>query len=142
MLPGSDKLDEKKLAQILNVSRRRVRLATPSEALMLTGYAVGTIPPFGHKTRLSTVMDAAVKQQEVVYGGGGHPDVEIRVTVAELLQHSNAKVTNISGEGSKSTAGQSQKMLTIRALLPSKLQCSLCLKALLPWQEIIGIMLN
>jgi hypothetical protein len=43
----SDKVEERKVADHLRVARRRVRLATPEEALHHSGYSVGTIPPFG-----------------------------------------------------------------------------------------------
>jgi len=43
----SSKVDERKLAAHLGVSRRRVRLASTQDALLHSGYAVGTVPPFG-----------------------------------------------------------------------------------------------
>lgn len=45
--PLSSKVDERRLAAHLGVSRRRVRLASTADALVHSGYAVGTVPPFG-----------------------------------------------------------------------------------------------
>lgn len=45
----ASKVDERKVAAHLGVSRRRVRLASTQDALLHSGYAVGTVPPFGER---------------------------------------------------------------------------------------------
>jgi hypothetical protein len=40
-------VEERKVADHLGVARRRVRLATAQEALRASGFAVGTVAPFG-----------------------------------------------------------------------------------------------
>ncbi len=44
-------VDERKLAAHLGVARRQVRLAPTDDALLHSGYAVGTVPPFGEEQR-------------------------------------------------------------------------------------------
>lgn len=96
MHAGADRIEEKKLASALGIPRRRLRLASPSEALRLCGFAIGTIPPLGHAARLPTFVDAAVARQRVVFGGGGHPDVAMRVEVETLVAHSGGRVCDIA----------------------------------------------
>ncbi len=74
------------LARALGIGRRRLRLATPDEALSITGYPVGAMPPFGHRRALPTLVDSAsVPEKGVVYGGGGGADVLVRVPVQTLM---------------------------------------------------------
>jgi prolyl-tRNA editing enzyme YbaK/EbsC (Cys-tRNA(Pro) deacylase) len=44
-------VEERKVADHLGVARRRVRLATAQEALQASGFAVGTVAPFGAQRR-------------------------------------------------------------------------------------------
>ena len=55
------RMDERRLAALTLSARRALRLATPSEVLALSGFAVGAVPPFGHATALPTLLDAAVQ---------------------------------------------------------------------------------
>lgn len=85
------------VAQLLCTSRRRVRLVTPEEALQLTGFMTSTVPPVGHSVPLPTLLDAAVTTLKgPIYAGGGDPDVEMVVTVDQLVSHSHARVASIA----------------------------------------------
>ena len=55
------RMDERRLAALTLCARRALRLATPTEVLALSGFAVGAVPPFGHTTALPTLLDAAVR---------------------------------------------------------------------------------
>ncbi|GMF42050.1 unnamed protein product [Phytophthora fragariaefolia] len=44
------KLDTAQLATLCGISRRRIKLATPSECCEHFGFEPGTIPPFGHRS--------------------------------------------------------------------------------------------
>jgi len=85
---GSARIDYKKLADHLGVSRRRIKLATAEQVLDIAGFMVGTVPPFGHKrpftTPLRTVVETAVYDQTTVYGGGGEVHALVRVETIEL----------------------------------------------------------
>jgi prolyl-tRNA editing enzyme YbaK/EbsC (Cys-tRNA(Pro) deacylase) len=52
----------------------------------ITGYVVGSVPPFGHKTRLRTIVDTSVYEQLFVYGGGGETNALMRLETA-VLRH-------------------------------------------------------
>lgn len=89
------------LARALGMSRRAVKLASPEDTLAITGYAVGSMPPFGHREALPTLVDSvSVPAGGVVYGGGGGHDVLLRVQVDTLLNVTKARhlpLTEVEG---------------------------------------------
>ena len=93
---GLARVDRKKLAGFLGVGRKRVKFASADQARELTGYVVGSMPPFGHHCKLPTLVDPAVTTMEVVFGGGGDLDAMLRVTPAELLRVTGAQVVPLS----------------------------------------------
>ena len=94
---GETRVDAKKLARALGVANRRVRLATPDETVAASGFAPGTVPPFGHRTPLRTFVDADVPLVPggVVFGGGGDRDMEVRADVRELLRLTDAELVDL-----------------------------------------------
>ncbi len=93
---GMARVDRKKVAGFLGVGRKRVKFASAEQALALTGFVVGSMPPFGHRSKLPTLVDPAVTTMEVVFGGGGDLDAMLRLTPAELLRVTEAQVAAIS----------------------------------------------
>lgn len=93
---GLARVDRRKLAKFLGVGRKRVKFASPAQALEMTGFVVGSMPPFGHLQKLRTLVDSAISRQEVVFGGGGDIDAMMRLTPAELLAVTAAEDLDIS----------------------------------------------
>ena len=94
---GEDRVRYPALAALWGVSRRRVRLATPSEALALSGYAVGAMPPFGHLRSLPTVVDTrAVLPARIVYAGGGSRAALLEIRTDELLRVTAATLSDLT----------------------------------------------
>ena len=92
---GESRVDRRKLADYLNVGRGRVRFASTDQALEITGYVVGSMPPFGHRLKLRTILDAAVTRQDTVYGGGGDINAMLRIKTSELLSVTAAETATI-----------------------------------------------
>ena len=58
VLIGGDRVSDKtKLAQLLGVTKRKIKMASHQECLSIFGYAPGTFPPFAHRQRINTIMD-------------------------------------------------------------------------------------
>ncbi len=93
---GEARIDRRKLADYLAVGRGRIKFAAPDQALAITGYVVGSMPPFGHKQKLRTVIDLSVRSLETVYGGGGDINAMMRLTATELLRVTSAESAQIS----------------------------------------------
>jgi len=93
---GLARVDRKKLAAFIGVGRKKVKFADPDAVQKMTGYVVGSMPPFGHKSRLRTLMDPAVIRQETVYGGGGDINATMKLATDVLRQATQAEVTELS----------------------------------------------
>jgi Cys-tRNA(Pro) deacylase len=93
---GLARVDQRKIADRLGVGRKQVKFASAEQALEITGYIVGSMPPFGHRRKLRTLIDLAVTAFETIFGGGGDIDAMLRLTVAELLRVTEGEVTSVS----------------------------------------------
>jgi len=58
--------------------------------LDITGYQVGTVPPFGHKRPLSIFIEARVLDQTEIYAGGGAINALVRMSTDELQRVTKA----------------------------------------------------
>jgi Cys-tRNA(Pro) deacylase len=93
---GLSRVDRKKLAVLMGVGQKKVKFATAAQAQKMTGFVVGSMPPFGHRERLRTLVDPAVMALEAIYGGGGDIDAMMRLTPRELIKVTGAEVQAIS----------------------------------------------
>ena len=89
-------IDHKKLADHLGISRRRTKLASANDVLAITGFAVGTVPPFGHLTTLPTLIDQNVLSLTELYAGGGDINALVHLRTAELLRVVPAEVVQLT----------------------------------------------
>lgn len=94
---GVRKVDDRLVARHLGVGRKRVKMARPEQALAITGYGVGAMPPFGHRVALRTLLDPGVIAQGEVYGGGGEINAMLRLAAQELLRVTRAEVVPVTG---------------------------------------------
>lgn len=89
---GDRPVERRAIAALYGVGRKRVKLASPEVVLQMTGYAVGTVPPFGHLQPIPTMLDPAVLANEYVYAGGGGENALVRLDPQVILQISGAQV--------------------------------------------------
>ncbi len=81
---GTSRIDLKRIADHLNLPRKKVKMADAQTVLEITGYIVGSMPPFGHKTALRTLIYSRVFDQTLVYGGGGEIDAMLKIAPSEI----------------------------------------------------------
>lgn len=93
---GLTRIHRKRLADVVGVSRRRVKIADGEQVAAITGFAVGAVPPFGHKARIRTLLDSGVLAQSTIYGGGGEGNALMRLSTAELQRTIAADVVDIA----------------------------------------------
>ncbi len=93
---GLARVDRRKLAVFLQVGRKRVKFATPERALSITGFIVGSMPPFGHQSAMRTLVDTAVTRQNVIYGGGGDINAMMRLTPSALIKATGGEILALS----------------------------------------------
>jgi Cys-tRNA(Pro) deacylase len=93
---GLAKVDQRKVAVRLGVGKKRIKFASAEQALVITGYVVGSMPPFGHRQKLRTFVDPAITELDVIFGGGGDINAMLRLTPMELLRVTEAEVVAVS----------------------------------------------
>lgn len=95
---GLAKVDRRHLAARLGVGRKQVKFASSDQALAITGYLVGSMPPFGHRQKLPTFIDPALTGLVEIFGGGGDINAMLRLTPAELLRVTEGELLALSEE--------------------------------------------
>ncbi len=95
---GLARVDRRKLAAFLEVGRKRVKFANPEQVVSMTGFVVGSMPPFGHHTAMRTLVDESVMRRDTIYGGGGDIDAMMRLTPSELIRAANGEIVSISDD--------------------------------------------
>jgi prolyl-tRNA editing enzyme YbaK/EbsC (Cys-tRNA(Pro) deacylase) len=93
---GLARVDRKKLAARWQIGRKRIKFASADRARDITGFVVGSMPPFGHIQPLPTLIDPSVIRIDTLFGGGGDIDAMMRLTPAELLRVTKAELTAVS----------------------------------------------
>jgi len=84
LVAGPEQVDWKKLRQ--HVGRSRVRMATEEEVLVVTGYRIGTVSPFGLKNQIRVLLDESVLREEEVSTGSGVRNTAILIKSKDLRQ--------------------------------------------------------
>jgi Cys-tRNA(Pro) deacylase len=94
LLPGDRIVSFPKLARLCDV--HHAAMATPAEAVALTGFEVGGITPLGCRTPdLPIMADASVLRWGVVNVGGGRADLGIELDAAALLRACAARLADL-----------------------------------------------
>jgi prolyl-tRNA editing enzyme YbaK/EbsC (Cys-tRNA(Pro) deacylase) len=82
---GDQRVDDRKLAALLQVSRKQIKFATPEQCLTLIGYAPGGVPPLAHRTTPRAVyLDDSLKRYTQIYPAGGASNAIFGVTLEQL----------------------------------------------------------
>jgi len=93
LVPGGRTISWPKIRALLGVNR--LSMPSADEAREVTGYARGTITPFGSLTPLPVIADAAIPDGQVSIGAGGH-GVAFTVDSAALLDVLEARVADVT----------------------------------------------
>ena len=93
---GLTRIQRKRLADVLGISRRRVKIASGEQVRAITGYLVGTVPPFGHSSPIPTLLDVGVLAESTIYGGGGENNALMRLSTEELQRVIDGETVDIT----------------------------------------------
>lgn len=96
LVPGSRVIDWPKLRDFLGV--KRISMADADDAHRRTGYARGTITPFGSTHPWPVVTDKRLAKGKISIGGGA-PGVSITTSGADLVKILKAKVADVTATG-------------------------------------------
>jgi prolyl-tRNA editing enzyme YbaK/EbsC (Cys-tRNA(Pro) deacylase) len=96
---GDRRVDERKLAALLGLSRKRVKTARPEQCLEHCGYAPGGVPPVGHKRDgLPVYIDDSLARYELVYAAAGAHNAIFPIPLAQLVQATGGQLVDIRRE--------------------------------------------
>jgi prolyl-tRNA editing enzyme YbaK/EbsC (Cys-tRNA(Pro) deacylase) len=98
---GPHQVDYRAIGARFGVSRKKVRFASAEEVQSILGYPAGGVPPFGHRTKVLALVDAALlaehqRSDAPIYGGGGDDSTMLEITLAELLRVLQPEVLSVS----------------------------------------------
>jgi prolyl-tRNA editing enzyme YbaK/EbsC (Cys-tRNA(Pro) deacylase) len=82
---GDQRVDDRKIAALLGVSRKQVKFATPEQCIEFIGYLPGGVPPLGHRTPLRAIyLDDSLKRFTQIYPAGGASNAIFGVPLDQL----------------------------------------------------------
>lgn len=93
---GARRIDYRKLAEALGVSRRALRSISPEEVASELGFQVGGVGPFPVRDDVSVIVDTAVTGNGGVFCGSGRNTRTVEIDLAALITLTGARVCPIS----------------------------------------------
>jgi Cys-tRNA(Pro) deacylase len=96
LVSGANRLDERKLAALRGVGRKKIKRADADTAKAVTGFSIGGVPPFGHTSRLPVYVDEDLARFEVVWAAAGTPFAVFAITPDELVRASGGVVADLA----------------------------------------------
>lgn len=87
LVSGDNRCDE----ALLGVTR-----ADADFVRSVTGYAIGGVPPFGHPSRLRTVVDEQLGRFETVWAAAGTPHAVFPIGFGELVRVAGGEVRPVN----------------------------------------------
>ncbi|HEX9090516.1 MAG TPA: YbaK/EbsC family protein [Anaerolineales bacterium] len=92
---GTANIGRRPIVDLFGVGKKRIKLASAEVVAEISGYAVGAMPPFGHKSPLTTLIDRRVLDLAEAYAGGGAENALLRIDPQVILRVSEAKVLDL-----------------------------------------------
>jgi len=84
---GDQTVDDRKIAGLFEVGRKKVRLAKPDQCIEIFGYAPGGVPPLGHRAdNIVVYLDEMLRRYEDIYAAGGTANTIFPLTPDSLQQ--------------------------------------------------------
>ena len=99
-VPALKRIDYKKIATHLGVSRRAVQSLSPEEVLDLLGVEPGAVSPVPVIPGVTVLLDASIFDLPAVYSGIGRLDRTLEIQAADLQVVAQADVVSLIKEDS------------------------------------------
>jgi Cys-tRNA(Pro) deacylase len=71
LVAGDRQVDTSRLAELVGIGRKKLKMGTPDEVLSLTGYPVGGVSPVGLASPCDVVVDDSLRRFEEVWAAAG-----------------------------------------------------------------------
>jgi len=94
LVAGDRRADPKKLAKILQA--KRVTIADAEKVREATGFAIGGVPPVGHKEKLTTIVDRSLGRFDTLYAAAGAPNALFSISYEALVRITEGLVADVT----------------------------------------------
>ncbi|MEQ8672869.1 MAG: YbaK/EbsC family protein [Aggregatilineales bacterium] len=96
---GDQFVDDRKLATMFSVGRKKVKSAKPEQCVEIYGYAPGGVPPLAHRTpNLPTYIDDSLRRFDQLYAAGGAHNAIFPITLSQLIEITGADFADVKKE--------------------------------------------
>ncbi|MEU6669754.1 YbaK/EbsC family protein [Streptomyces sp. NPDC046727] len=93
LMDGGSRVDVERVREELGAGK--VTRADAGVVREATGYAIGGVPPFGHRTRTRVLADRSLLAHDMVWAAAGTPYTVFPIEPKELLAHSGATLVDV-----------------------------------------------
>ena len=102
---GDQRVDDRKLAAMFNVGRKKVKVATPEQCIEIYGYAPGGVPPLAHRSPdLPMYLDDSLQRYQQLYAAGGAHNAIFPIMLQQLIEMTGAQFADVKRENSGAEA--------------------------------------
>ncbi len=89
---GANRVNEKTIGREL---AETIKMADPEFVREVTGFAIGGVPPVGHRQALTIFIDEDLLQYEEIWAAAGTPHAVFRLTPDDLKTITSGKVISV-----------------------------------------------
>lgn len=98
LVAGDQQADTAKLAAILGIGRKKLKMGAPEEVLAHTGYPVGGVAPVGSTHPCDIVVDSTLKRFERIWAAAGNTNTVFPAATDALVGAINGQWAEITRE--------------------------------------------
>src|SRR3954469_19688141 len=93
LMDGASRVDVERVREELAAGK--VTRADAGVVRETTGYAIGGVPPFGHRTRTRVLADRSLLDHDVVWAAAGTPYAVFPLAPKDLIAHAGATLVDV-----------------------------------------------
>ncbi|MFF7414190.1 YbaK/EbsC family protein [Streptomyces lydicus] len=93
LMDGASRVDLERVRAELGATK--VGRADATLVRETTGYAIGGVPPFGHRTRTRVLADRGLLAHDIVWAAAGTPHTVFPLAPAALIDHAGGRVVDV-----------------------------------------------
>lgn len=93
LMDGASRVDVELVREVLGAEK--VTRAKADVVRETTGYAIGGVPPFGHRTRTRVLADRSLLEHDLVWAAAGNPHAVFPIAPKDLVAHAGADLVDV-----------------------------------------------
>ncbi|MFL5996749.1 MAG: YbaK/EbsC family protein [Streptomyces sp.] len=93
LMDGASRVDLERVREELGADK--VTRARADVVRETTGYAIGGVPPFGHRTKTRVLADRSLLDHDVVWAAAGTPYAVFPLAPKDLIAHAGATLVDV-----------------------------------------------